>query len=135
MGTHDIRWKQRLQNFERAYARLARACDQEDYSELELAGLVQTFEFTFELCWKTMKDLLSHEGYQATSPREVIRTAFEFGLVHDPRVWLEALESRNRLSHTYDEEVAQEAETLIKQTYAPMIEAVLTDLRARSGAT
>lgn len=129
----EIRWRQRLQNFERAFAQLDRACAQESYSELELAGLVQMFEFTFELAWKTMKDLLFYEGYDVNSPREVIRKAFEAGLIQDVDLWLETLESRNRLSHTYDEQTALEAEELIKDSYAPMIRSALESLRQRLG--
>lgn len=127
----EIRWQQRLQNFERAFGQLDRACDKETYSELELAGLVQMFEFTFELAWKTLKDLLFYEGYDVNSPRDVIRKAFEVGLIQDVDLWLETLESRNRLSHTYDEKTALEAEELIKDSYAPMIRRVLETLRQR----
>ena len=53
-----MRWQQRLQNFGRALIRLETACAQQEYSELERAGLAQMFEFTLELAWKTLKDLL-----------------------------------------------------------------------------
>ncbi len=38
-----LRWQQRLENFENAMARLSDACDQERYSDLERAGLIETF--------------------------------------------------------------------------------------------
>lgn len=129
----EIRWQQRLQHLERAFTQLDRACGKESYSELELAGLVQMFEFTFELAWKTMKDLLFYEGYDVNSPREVIRKAFETGLIQEVDLWLEILESRNRLSHTYDEQTALEAEELIKDSYTPMIRNALESLRQRLG--
>ncbi|MBI2431775.1 MAG: nucleotidyltransferase substrate binding protein [Candidatus Hydrogenedentes bacterium] len=117
------RWLQRLQNLNKAYARLVEACKQEDYSDLEAAGLIQTYEFTFELAWKTMKDKLSFEGYEVRSPRETIRKAFEMELIPDVDAWLEALDSRNLLSHTYDEPTASEAVALIKGKFAPMLQA------------
>jgi len=76
-------WKQRLENLKRAFAQLEKACARAEYSDLELAGLVQTYQFTFELCWKTMKDLLTSEGYDVKSPRETIRKAFELALIPD----------------------------------------------------
>ena len=96
------RWKQRLQNLNKAMKRLEEACDQDEYSELETAGLVQTYEFTFELAWKTMKDRLTFEGYDVKSPRETIKKAFEMSLIADADEWLEALETRNLFNHTYE---------------------------------
>jgi len=127
----EIRWQQRFENFERAWTQLHTACTQTSYSDLELAGLVQMFEFTFELAWKTLKDLLSYEGYEIHSPRDAIRQAFAAGLIENPELWLVALESRNRLSHTYDKRTASEAERLIKDSYAPLLGALVLALRQK----
>lgn len=127
----EVRWKQRFSNLENVWIRLQSACKQDTYSELELAGLIQTFEFTFELSWKTMKDLLTSEGYEVLSPRETIRQAFVAGIIQDPETWLTALESRNRLTHTYDKRTAGEAEQAIKSTYAPLIKTLVEKLRER----
>ena len=117
----EVRWKLRFENLQKALARLEEACDQETYSHLELAGLVQTYEFTFELCWKTLKDLLTAEGYTVNSPRETIRKAFEMSLIDDAERWFAALDNRNILSHIYNEATAQQAETWIKNDFAPML--------------
>ena len=71
--SNENRWHQRLQNLNKAFQRLEAACAQEKCNDLEIAGLVQTYEFTFELCWKTMKDKLTFEGYTVASPRETIK--------------------------------------------------------------
>ena len=71
----ELRWLQRLEHLERAYAQLSAACERPSYSDLELAGLVQTFQFTFDLAWKTLRDLLIYEGYEANSPREALQRA------------------------------------------------------------
>jgi nucleotidyltransferase substrate binding protein (TIGR01987 family) len=118
---NEQRWLQRLQNLNKAYTRLEKACDQLEYNELEVAGLVQTFEFTFELCWKTLKDKLLFEGYEVNSPREVIKKAFEMTLIENVHDWLEALESRNLFNHTYEDEIAQQAIDLIQNKYEPML--------------
>jgi nucleotidyltransferase substrate binding protein (TIGR01987 family) len=126
--SNENRWKQRLQNLNKAFKRLEDACAQEHYSELEVAGLVQTYEFTFELCWKTLKDKLLFEGYEVNSPREVINKAFEMGLIVAVDHWLEALESRNLFSHTYNNEIAEQAIELIKTRLEPILRACVAKL-------
>ena len=64
----EIRWQQRHNNLKNALGRLKDACELDDYSELELAGLIQTFEFSFELAWNTLKDLLFYEGFEVNPP-------------------------------------------------------------------
>ena len=128
----DVRWKLRFENLQRAFGRLEEACAQEEYSHLELAGLVQTYEFTFELCWKTLKDLLISEGYEVNSPRETLRKAFEMFLIDDAERWFHALDSRNRLSHVYNEQAAKQAETWIKNNFMPMLSQCVLTLRGRA---
>ena len=128
----DVRWKLRLENLKKALARLEEACAQEEYSNLELAGLVQTYQFTFELCWKTLKDLLTLEGYDVNSPRETIKKAFEMSLINDVDRWFSALESRNLLSHVYNEPMAQQAEQLIKTEFEPMLRQCVATLHERA---
>lgn len=129
----EVRWQQRLDHFGKAWAQLDKACEKESYTDLERAGLVQMFEFTFELAWKSLKDLLYYEGYDAQSPLEVIRKGFEVGYVdeHDTEAFLDGLAKRNLLSHTYEEATAAEAERLIKESYAPMLRRVLGTLKGK----
>jgi hypothetical protein len=82
------RWRQRLQNLNKAFGRLHAACAQERYNDLELSGLAHIYKFTFELCWKTPRDKLVFEGYEANSPREAIPRAFQMGLLADAAPWL-----------------------------------------------
>lgn len=128
--SNENRWLQRLQNLNKAFKRLEDACAQGAYTELEAAGLVQTYEFTFELCWKTMKDKLTFEGYDVASPREVIKKAFDMGLLSDVDQWMEALESRNLFSHTYDNEIARQATALIKDKFEPTLRDCVAKLNA-----
>ena len=132
MQSHDIRWKLRLESLEQAFSRLESACAQKEYNELELAGLVQTYMFTFELCWKTWKDLLTFEGYEVNSPRETIKKAFELSLINDVDYWFNALENRNLLSHLYDEQTAHRATHWIKTEFEPMLRECITVLRKRT---
>jgi len=117
------RWKQRFETFGTALAQLTNACDRERYDYLELAGLIKTFEFSFELSWKVLKDLLFYEGHDAKTPRAVIRKSFEADYIDesDCETLLDALDKRNLLSHVYLLDVAEAAETLIKERYHPVL--------------
>ncbi len=125
-NSDEIRWQQRHNNFMNALSRLKDACDLDEYSELELAGLIQTFEFSFELAWKTLKDLLFYEGYDVKSPRETIRTSFDVEYIDEDEfeVFIDALEQRNLMSHIYDEEQALAVVELIKNDYRPLLDKV-----------
>ena len=119
----EQRWRQRMESFGTALARLDEACTQPSYSNLERAGLVQTFVFSYELGWKALRDVLLFEGYDANSPRDVIRQGFEAGYLgaDDCETFLDAVGRRNLLTHTYRDETAREAEALIKNRYHPML--------------
>lgn len=132
-GIDELRWQQRLRSFGKALRQLEGACRQDQYSDLERAGLVQLFEFTFELAWKTLKDLLTHEGIDVSSPREAVRRAFEaaYVLEEDAESLLDALGKRNLLAHTYDESAAREAQRLITGCYAPVLRRLFDRLEER----
>lgn len=123
MNTDQRRWQQRLNNFGSALAQLDKACEQDSYTDLERAGLVQTFVFSYELGWKVLKDLLHYEGQDSNSPREAIRKSFESGYISedDCETFLDALDRRNLLTHTYSDTLARSAESLIKLRYHPML--------------
>lgn len=124
----DIRWKQRLSNYKKAAMQLTEFIEKGELNKFEVQGLIQCFEYTFELAWKTMKDYLEEEGFEVKSPRATIQTAFQIQLITDGHVWIDALNKRNLMAHTYDEEVAKEAEELIKQSYYPVIKELLDKL-------
>ncbi|MBC8374310.1 MAG: nucleotidyltransferase substrate binding protein [Phycisphaerae bacterium] len=132
-NTDEIRWRQRLENFGKALAQLGAACDKADYSDLERAGLVQMFEFSFELAWKVLKDLLFYEGHNVKSPREVARKSFEMEYISedDSEVFLDAISKRNLLCHTYEEEIARQAENLIKNQYYPLLQRICDTLETK----
>ena len=129
----EERWLMRLDNYERALSRLRDACQQDEYSELEVAGLVHTFGFTFNLAWNVLKDLLYYEGTESATPRQAIENAFTAELVseEDSSALLQAMLNRNRLEHIYDEDEANEAIALIKNEYLPVFERIYADLDAR----
>ncbi|WP_321298674.1 nucleotidyltransferase substrate binding protein [Marinifilum fragile] len=117
----QIRWKQRYQNFEKAFRVLDKTMQIEAPSEIEIMAIIQAFELTFELSWKMMKDYLESEGFAPKSPRETIKQAFQIELFGDAHVWMDALKDRNLTVHTYDEVFAQEMNDKIKNNYYPAI--------------
>ncbi|MBA2369160.1 MAG: nucleotidyltransferase substrate binding protein [Candidatus Protochlamydia sp.] len=128
---NDIRWKQRFQNFQKAFLFLQRSAQLGTYDELQSAGLVQSFEFTFELAWKTLKDYLEAQGMTLQFPREVIKQAFSGRLIEDGRTWIKMLDKRNELTHTYNEKQAKQAVETIRNDYFPAIEQVYHTLKEK----
>jgi len=126
-----IRFRQRFKNLENAYKFLDESMKIEKYSPLEEAGVIQSFEFTFELSWKTLKDFLEANGVTANFPREVIKESFSSGLLADGHLWLEMLDRRNFLSHTYDRKHAENSVRLIKENYFPCIKQVYMELKTK----
>lgn len=112
-----IRWRQRYQNLTRAFQQLQQGVAIENPSAIEMQGIIQSFEFTFELAWKTLKDYLEAQGVPSPFPRETIKQAFHHGILENGEIWLEMLNKRNLLAHTYDEQLAMEAYRLISGGY------------------
>ena len=79
----DVRWKQRFHNLEKVFHFLERATKQKSFNELESAGVVQSFEFTFELTWKTLKDYLTDQAFIVQSPKDTIKQAFQSNYLKD----------------------------------------------------
>ena len=77
-------------------------------TEIEKAGVVQAFEFCYELAWKTTKRFLHNEGITVSSPRESFREAGRNGLIENVRLWLNFIIIRNKTVHTYNEFVLKE---------------------------
>ena len=122
----DIRWKQRFQNFDRAFVLHREALERGPgvLSLLEKQGVIQRFEFSFELAWKTLKDYLEEGGLviSPVTPRQVIKEAFAAKILSDGQVWINMLDNRNLLSHTYDSAVFEQAVEAIARYYLPAME-------------
>ena len=121
--TTDIRWKQRFQNFDRGFVLLREALESGPgaLSALEKEGVIQRFEYTFELAWKTIKDFLEAGGLVISpiTPRQVIKDAFAAKVLADGQTWIDMLDHRNLLSHTYDFSVFAKAVEVIHSRYLP----------------
>jgi nucleotidyltransferase substrate binding protein (TIGR01987 family) len=122
----DVRWRQRFQNFRKAFSQLSNAAaltQQRELSDLEQQGLIQAFEFTHELAWNTLKDFLESRGRSNLfGSKDATREAFAAGLIENGDTWMQMIENRNETTHTYDEETADEIGEAILSRYVDQFE-------------
>ena len=102
---------QKVENYQNALQRLKEAIVRYQAAPgdtLYRDGLIQRFEFTFELAWKSLREYMEDQGIVMTivSPRSVLKEAYAIGIIDNPDIWNEAVDSRNLMSHIYDEETA-----------------------------
>lgn len=132
----DVRWKQRLENFGRAVTLLAEplARDSQTLSALEREGVIQRFKVALELAWKALKDHLEGEGLviEPKTPRNVIRCAVATRVLSDDRVWMDMIDQRNLLSHTFDCATAEQTFGAIRERYFEAIVELYRRLLERS---
>ena len=116
--SEDIRWKQRFSNFKKALSQLQKFINKGELSELEEQGLIKAFEYTYELAWNTIKDFLEFSGQSDIyGPRDAIRKGFQLGIIKNGNGWMDMLKSRNKTSHTYNEDAAKEINHAVVTLY------------------
>jgi nucleotidyltransferase substrate binding protein (TIGR01987 family) len=124
----DIRWKQRFDNFVRAFQVLAEAVElasSRELTKLEQQGLIQGFEFTHELAWNVLKDYLEDQGFVGIiGSKNATREAFKNGLISDGESWMGMIAARNLTSHTYNSEIADGISKDIVASFFPAFEAM-----------
>jgi nucleotidyltransferase substrate binding protein (TIGR01987 family) len=105
-----------------------------EMSDLEKEGVVQRFEYTFELAWKTVKDYLVYSGivFDQITPRRIIKEAFAARIIEDGQTWIDMLEQRNMMSHTYDKETFDNVIHNITQRYFTALQQVFTWLKQKT---
>ena len=128
------RWIQRFDNYKRAYAQLGSAVElmrSRELSDLEKQGVIQAFEFTWELAWNLLKDYLNWQGEtEITGARDTVRESFKRGLIDEGQVWMAMLQDRNRTSHTYNESTMREILASIDSSYQPQLAKLHTSFEA-----
>ena len=147
----NIRWEQRFSNYVKALEKLAQAVNyvkkslsHEDESlgedsdhvldEIVKEGLIQRFEYTHELAWNVMKDYGSYQGNSTIGgSRDATREAFQLQLISDGKVWMDMIGSRNKTSHTYNEETADEIYNKIFNEYYPAFLEFQKNMQAKKG--
>lgn len=136
--SHDLSWKQRFDNFEKAFAELKEIAElavSRPLSWLEKQGAIQCFEYTHELAWNVLKDYLEFQGHSGLiGSRDTTREAFRRGLVGDGEVWMAMIKSRNTTSHAYDQETAEAIYTQILSAYYPVFEELRSSFQRRASS-
>ncbi len=119
----DIRWIQRFNNYKKALAKLQDAVNElleqgDAMKDLEVEGMIQRFEFTYELAWNTIKDFYEDQGESGIQgSKDAFRMAFQRGLTHDGQIWMDMIEVRKLTVHTYDETISDNVSEKIKDQY------------------
>ena len=135
----DIRWEQRFSNFNKAISKLEESVkyinlnfiDTEDelkseclgtvVDELIKEGVIQRFEYTHELAWNVMKDYSFFQGNSTIGgSRDATREAYKLNIIENADIWMDMIQSRNKTSHTYHEETANEIFSKIINDYFPL---------------
>lgn len=122
MANEDIRWIQRFNNYRKALARLGEAvelAEERDLSDLEQQGLIQGFEFTFDLAWKTLQDYLRENNRPNDNggPNVIIQQSLDDGIIKGEEAWKAMKKSRDLTSHSYDGDTADDIAENIIETY------------------
>lgn len=100
---------------------------EEPYSNVVLTGLVGLYEICFEQSWKAMKEIMEQNGVpegQTGSPRQILKTAYQMGMIRDEKMWLNALVTRNNVAHAYNQSVALDIVRQTKENYYAMFQAL-----------
>jgi nucleotidyltransferase substrate binding protein (TIGR01987 family) len=119
----DIRWHQRLANFDLVLAELTDAIqilESRPLTKLEEQGLIQAFEYNYELAWNTIKDFYEAQAeVSIQGSRDAIRLAFQRGLIENDELWMEMIKSRVLTSHTYSRSIAAKVALQISEGFYP----------------
>ena len=121
----ERKFMRRFQSYKNSLESLSEARDRDMNDSFVLSGTSANFSITFDLAWKTMKDILIEyyaiTDFVAGSPREVLKKAFQVGMITGD-VWMQMLEVRNRLTHDYDGEIVKEHCRTIIDVYIGKLE-------------
>lgn len=136
MTPEKPRWKYRFDNYKRAFVLLREAIDlmnERDLTQLEKEGIIQRFEYTWELAWKLLKDYLDAGGVvlDTVTPAAVIKAAFAAKIIDSADVWMNALDARNKMSHTYDLKAFEQIIADIHGSYLGVLDALYMQMFER----
>lgn len=123
-----------FKNFDLAFAQLKSFIEQGIKDDLDRAGIIQAFEFTFEQAWKAVQKKAGEEAVSITSPKQAWMWAIErdWILSEKEHLWLEMLKDRNLTTHTYREVVAKQVAKNIVENYSEAFEGLLKKMKSKS---
>ncbi len=133
---NDIRWKQRFHNFENSRTQLYNACysyQKEPFNKQLQIGLISSFEFTFKLAWKTVRDYLIYQGVRdVTFPREVIKKGFSYEIIEDGQMWINIIGDTALIEYSSNEELIGTAISHITPSYMKAVDQVYDYFRKQN---
>lgn len=98
--------KTMLADFQKATKRLEEALSLKK-NEITRDSAIMRFQIVFDLAWKLIKVYARSEGLECYSPKNCFQTALQLGLIDYDERWLEMINDRNLIIHTYTEEKAE----------------------------
>lgn len=133
--TDDIRWQQRFANFNKALEQLEAAMtlqQERELTPLEKQGVIQCFEYSYELGWQTLRDYLQWQGTtDLAGSRDTIREGYARGLIRDGDGWMAMLTARNRTSHTYNLAAANAILESIRASFHELFRELAAEMERR----
>ena len=128
----DIRWQQRFSNYNKALTELETFLEPPALNPREQQGLIKAFEYTFELAWNTLRDLLRSQGNATLlGSRDTLREAFRLGLIDAGETWMLMIQDRNLTSHSYNRTTADAIAEQIVNGYLPCFKQLRQRLNQR----
>lgn len=120
-----------LENFGQAVKKLEEFLANPIEDERDRAGIIQAFEFCYELAWVSLKKAAEDQGLEAPTPIQAFRAAFQMGFITDAeqKSWLEMKKTRNLTSHTYKEALAAEVLKKVTESYLSLFQSLVMRLK------
>lgn len=128
----QIRSQQRFSNYKKALTQLTEFVAKENLNKLAEQGVIQAFEYTDELAWKTLADFLKEKGNsEIYGSKDATGEAFSLGLEENGEIWMQMIQSRNLTSHTYNDGTAKQIVEAIKNSYFAEFESLKAKLDSK----
>lgn len=118
----------RLEQIKNAFQKVLDALEEaarEAKTDLEIDGMIQRFEFVYELFWKFLKLFLEREGLLVRTPRESFKEAYRLKLLTNEEQSLKMIDDRNISVHLYDRALSREVDQRIKLNYISIFKEAL----------
>ena len=130
------RWQYRFDNYKRAFLLLREAMElreTRELSQLEQEGIIQRFEYSWELSWNLLRDYLEHQGViiNINTPVNVIRAASKANIINHAEIWMNALDDRNKMTHVYNFARFEEVIKNIQKDYLTILGNLYQDMLAQ----
>ncbi len=122
------KYKNKRNTFNEALTQLVAYALEKPKRPIEIAGLIQGFEFTFEAAWKVLNVASLLKGVDCAGPRDSLKTAYTLRIIENQTLWLEMLEDRNQTTHRYDAGFVNRLSGTIQKDYLPIFQKLLSTL-------